>query len=460
LTDALEKISEVEAQSQGGENGSLEDTLASVKSSEAGAAGAQTASSMARVFIQMKALEVKRFSKDLAADAGKKFADLQSQLEIATKRLAELNRGINKRKRLALVRETETRVAKAEGLVERMKEAASVFADDSRLLELSIDLIREASERTTVCEKEANESLMEVRKFVTARQIEAKGKDASVEVSTELIKFQTRLSAAQAEVAKQKKVFSSVEQRLAVKRLLDEAEKRLKEMEEKVASAMSAVAGLDTLSDEEDAKTSEKLDKLVKDAELAVHEAHTSIRLTSRFLEQQSRSQGFAREALSKLEPRTREAQEKVSAADITIKARGERSFVKGVIQESEQKVSECEAGMAKVAEAEAAFAAIEDSAGRASTIAALEKAIQAAQSVASSAKTFISMNRLAIKRLTDISSSVCNEALAKMQTSVDEVAKKLALSRTKTVELKRSATGFGATAKSSSFAGIRRNGS
>jgi len=51
------------------------------------------------------------------------------------------------------VRETETRVAKAEALVERMKEAASVFADDSRLLELSVDLIREASERTTVCEK-------------------------------------------------------------------------------------------------------------------------------------------------------------------------------------------------------------------------------------------------------------------------------------------------------------------
>merc|ERR1711953_423747 len=130
------------------------------------------------------------------------------------------------------------------------KEAASIFADDGKLMELSADEIREASERTSACEKEANTMLMEVRKFVTARQIEAKGKDASVEVSTELIKFQTRLSTAQSEVSKQRKLFTSVEQRLAVKRALDEAEKKLAETEEKVAKAMAAIAGLEEIAND------------------------------------------------------------------------------------------------------------------------------------------------------------------------------------------------------------------
>jgi len=410
-------------------NMSLEETLAKVKDSEGAAAQAQTSSSMARMFIQMKALEVKRFSNGPATDASRRLIDFQKQLEIATKRLMVLKGGVNRRKRLALVKEAEERVSNAESLVEKVKEAAAVFADDAKLMAMSADEIREASEKTSVCEKEAGEALTEVRKFVTARQIEAKGKDASVEVSTELIKFQTRLSTAQSEVSKQRKLFTSVEQRLAVKRVLDEAEKKLAETEEKVGKAMAAVAGLED-------------DKAIKDTELAVQEAGISIRTTSRFLESQSRTQGFAKDSIAKLEPRVKECQDKLASAQTLIKERSEKIFVRGILQEAEAKVSECEAGLRRAVEVEAPFLEGEDSTEKAASgsIADLEKALQAAQSLATAAKTFISMKRLAVKRLTDAASKSSNEGLSKLQVTVDDATKKLSEMRTRSAELKRAA--------------------
>jgi len=442
VTDALGKLEDIESRFQDGDDMSLEETLAKVKESEAAAAQAQTASSMARMFIQMKALEVKRFSSGPANDASKRLVDYQRQLELATKRLVELKGGVNRRKRLALVKEAEARVGKAESLVEKMKEAAAVFADDAKLMAMSADEIREASEKTSVCEKEANEALMEVRKFVTARQIEAKGKDASVEVSTELIKFQTRLSSAQSEVSKQRKLFTSVEQRLAVKRLIDEAEKKLSETEDKVAKAMAAVAGLEELTSESAEKGAKENDKAIKEAELSVQEASISIRTTTRFMESQSRTQGFAKDNITKLEPRVKECQDKIASANTLIKERSEKIFVRGILQEAESKVAECEAGLKKAVDVEAPFLEGDDSADKAASgsIADLEKALQAAQSLATSAKTFISMKRLAVKRLTDSASKASNEGLTKLQATVDDVTKKLSEMRTRSAELKRAA--------------------
>merc|ERR1711953_514299 len=324
------------------------------------------------------------------------------------------------------------------------KEAASIFADDGKLMELSADEIREASERTSACEKEANTMLMEVRKFVTARQIEAKGKDASVEVSTELIKFQTRLSTAQGEIGKQRKLFTSVEQRISVKRVLDDADKRLIETEDKVEQAMTAITGImDTSKD----ISKEESDKLVKNAEVVVREAQISVRTTVRYLEQQSRGQGKTKEAIAKLDPRMQECQNKITQADAAIKEHGERMFTKGILQEAEQKVADCEAALRKAEEAEAPFT--QDGASvSASGIQELEKAIQVAQSTASGCVTFISMKRLAVKRLSEASNASCNDFLTKLQGTVEANAKKIADLRGRATELKR--TALRAQAKSS----------
>merc|ERR1712137_1210756 len=98
---------------QEGEDVSLDETLSLAKISETAAGEAQTAASMARMFIQMKILEVKRFSAGPGGEATAKLMNYQKELEAATQRLAELRANVAKRKRLALVREAEAQVAGA-----------------------------------------------------------------------------------------------------------------------------------------------------------------------------------------------------------------------------------------------------------------------------------------------------------------------------------------------------------
>jgi len=343
--------------------------------------------------------------------------DCQNQLAAATERLAELKANVAKRKRLALVREAEVQVAGAEALVEKVKEAASIFADDSKLMDLSAKEINEASKRTAAAEKEANDCLVEVRKSVTCRQIEAKGKDASVEVSAELIKFQTRLSTAQAEVGRQRKLFTSVEQRLAVKRLLDEAEKKLKATEETVANAVECVSGGSEQTSDEASQT-------------AVQEAQQAMRTIRRFLESQARTQGFAKDSLSKLDLRVKAAQERLDSTVVSMRERSEMVVVRTILQEAQQKVNECEASLQKVVEEESPFLQGDDGdlglKKAQSMIAVVEKSIQAGQSIASSAKTFIAMKRLVAKRLSEPAARSTTEMLAKMQNSVEDATKKL----------------------------------
>jgi len=443
VTDALAKLEEIEGRFQDSDSISLEEVLQAVKSSEGAAGAAQTASSMARMFIQMKVLEVKRFSSGPSQDATQKLQLYMQNLEVATARLAELKAGIAKRRHVVLVREAEERVTNAEQSVERMSEAAAIFADDERLMAMSSEEIREASERTAVCEKEANQALMEVRKFVTARQIEAKSKDASVEVSAELIKFQTRLSTAQAEVGKQRKLFTSVEQRLAVKRLIDEAEKKLAAAEEKAAGAHAAVAGLEEfLLDRGEGDTKEdSADKAVKDAEICVQEAKLAVRTTERHFEAQSRTQGYAKEALLKLEPRMKEAKERSEAAALLVKERSEQIFTKGIVGDAQRRVAGCEEHLRRAAEAELPLregGGDEDAAKVAERVAEVEKAVQAAQALASGAKTFIAMKRLAVKRLSESVSQAANEELTKLQGAIEEASRKLAEMRSRGLEAKK----------------------
>merc|ERR1712137_1501419 len=90
---------------QEGEDVSLDETLSLAKISETASGEAQTAATMARMFIQMKILEVKRFSSGPGGEATARLMDCQKQLTAATERLAELKANVASRKRLALVRE-------------------------------------------------------------------------------------------------------------------------------------------------------------------------------------------------------------------------------------------------------------------------------------------------------------------------------------------------------------------
>merc|ERR1712190_572055 len=212
----------------------LEETLEAVKACETAAISANTAVSTARMFIATKLVDAKRFSPGPIQEAQTKLKDLQKQLDTHTKRLNDLKTATSNRKRTSLMREAENMVRQAEGLTREVSKVATVFEDDAKLSELSSDTIRSTADQTAKSEAAANAAIAEARKFITARQIEAKGRDASSEVSAELIKFQTRLSTSQGELAKFKKLASTVESRLARMKAVEECSGKLTAAEEKV----------------------------------------------------------------------------------------------------------------------------------------------------------------------------------------------------------------------------------
>lgn len=411
----------------------LEETLSAVKACETAVTSANTAVSIARMFIATKLVEVKRFSSGPAAEGQQKLRESQKQLEGYITRIGELKKATAQRKGVSLMREAEAQVVGAEALAKNVAKAAEPFIDDAKLMELKSDEIREAGEATAKAESAANAALAEARKFITARQIEAKGKDASTEISAELIKLQTRLSAAQAEVSRNKKLSASVEQRLAAKRVIEEANTKMTAAEEKVQKCDQLIAELGETT--EVGKTSD----VTKKIESATSEAQTSLKMVARYVEVQSRTPGN-KEELSKLQPRIKAANERLDGVTASMREASEKLMVAGILAEAEQKVKDAEEAVKKTSDAEAPFlhGAELPADQAASAFAELEKTAQAAHTTVGGTKTFLAMKRLAAKRLAENASKSTTEGLTALQVRLDEATQKLTESRKGMAERKQ----------------------
>ncbi|CAK0902538.1 unnamed protein product [Prorocentrum cordatum] len=413
----------------------LEDTVAAVRGCEQCASQANTAVSIARMFIATKMVEAKRFSPGPAQEAQAKLKEYQAVLETHTKKLSELKKATAERKRLSTMREAEHEVQKAEELVKMMGEAVSVFQDDGKLFEMSSDEIKSASDETLKAEQAANAALAEARRSITARQIEAKGRDMSTEVSQELIKFQTRLSSAQGDVAKAKRLCTGVDARLQAKKHIEEARGKLQALQEKVAALAQMVEALGAEKPQPDGAEGAGADAAkeaeedpVKAAEKASAEAQVLMKTTSRYLESKARDLIMKAE-VGRLQPELKAAQEKLESTVAAMQAKSEKIAVDGLIQESTERVAGCEGCVREVSDLEKPFAEgaeempVEEAS---SMLEKLEAAVQAAHTAVGGAKTFLAMKRLAAKRLSEGASRPASEELSALQARLDAAAKRL----------------------------------
>jgi len=275
----------------------LDETKNYVKTCDAAATAANTAASIARMFLATKMVEAKRYSAGPSSKAQSMLQEYHKQLDAHTKCLAELKSRNLARKQKAMLREAESQTVEAESLAQQMTATAAVFEDETKLKSLSPDEIRKVTEETSKAEAAANTALADARKFVTSRQIEAKGKDGSVEVGAEFAKFQARISSAQAEVQKFKKLCNSVEERLAAMRLLEEATEKLSVAETQVNKATDLLA---KSNDEEGWPDS----NAVTAAEAALNEGQSSLRAVEGFIDTRVRSKAHAREEVTQMQPR------------------------------------------------------------------------------------------------------------------------------------------------------------
>ena len=122
-----------------------------------------------------------------------------------------MKKNTSERKKAVTLREAEQEVQKAEQLAQEVAQAAQKVMEDSKLVDLSTEEISEACEATKEAETKASKHLADTRKFITLKQIEAKGRDASSELSGELIKYEARLRAVATELGKGLSIWGDVE---------------------------------------------------------------------------------------------------------------------------------------------------------------------------------------------------------------------------------------------------------
>jgi hypothetical protein len=253
VTATLLQLDEIEGRLQESQEASLQEVLDLTAEADKIAAGASSSTSAARVFIQMKNLEVKRLKGAAGQKASQQLQDFSREVDAAHKRLQEVKTSVLRLRRTAMAKDAENEVAAIEECLVNVKQAASAFTDDVQLTLLSVDEIREARESAMAEEKKTSEMIAKAKQSIMTKQIEAKGNQGSPEVSQELMKLQARLSVAQTELGKLRISFSSVDQQLSSKRVIEEAEQKLKAVEVKVAAITTAISNF--VSDEDSPAT-------------------------------------------------------------------------------------------------------------------------------------------------------------------------------------------------------------
>mmetsp|Transcript_22477 Transcript_22477/g.40102 ORF Transcript_22477/g.40102 Transcript_22477/m.40102 type:complete len:2032 (-) Transcript_22477:157-6252(-) len=421
----------------------LEESLAAVKACETAAQSANTAASIARMFIATKLVEAKRFTPELSKEAQEKLKEFQAELNTHTKRLTELKKVNAERKRASTMQEAEHEVKKAEELAAKVKEAAAPLQDDEKLLTLSSEEIRAASTATIKAEQEASKHLIETRKFLTARQIEAKGRaDTSTEESTELIKYETRLRAAQTEIGQYKRLTTTVETRLQAKKVIEDCGQKVKDVEEKLEKLVQLTEALDKPENPSDDKVKGLASKAAKAAEQAASEAQVALKSTNRFIELQLRIQtGSSKVEIEKMQPRMIELQESLDSAVATMQAKAESQAVETISAESQGRLKEAEDSINRLKDAEKPFleGAEELAAEKVSeTLQELESSVQAAVTAVSGAKTFVGVKKLAARRLSEASKKSAEEQLQAVVAKLDELAKSLSETKKNMAERKQ----------------------
>jgi len=425
VTDAIDKAGALQGTLLMGDDVAASEALAAAKEMEAALALAQSASSMAKIFIATKLVEVKRFSSTTGGEATTQLQGYQEQLEAATEQIRELKTKAVEQKRLAVIRDLESQVGQAEILVEKVKEDITVFGDESAVIAMSAPELQGVFDKATASEKAAAEALSDLRKQIIMRQVESRGKDSAADLKVELVKLQSRISAAESENAKCRRSFGPVEQKLATKNLAEDAGLKLKIAEEQVTIAHDKVQNfVARTSDPEDAPAAYR-DSAGHEARLAFLAAQKAVKELQNYIEVNSRTSGVVAEAVARVEPGAKAVQERITEVDMKINDNVERFTVSSLLQELETKVKDAEELIPKAAEAEQPLLGEVPKEEVSAKLQAFETANQKVYNAVFAAKKVITENRVKCKKFANAAAvEVSSLALANFQDRVDEAQK------------------------------------
>lgn len=241
-----------------------------IKVCEDCASSSQKAISDARGFVVQKLVDIKQFSEGPGEMASKELLALQKKLDGCASKLSEHKKDTAERKRKTQMQASGEKIANVEEAVQKLAEALAKF-DDKKMSEISAEEARALCEELAAVEHEAQASVADARKFLALRQQDAKTFTEAMRgpVQADLNKLQARLTQCQVELAKLTKQFTEREQKFVAKKLVDDAQKSLKKLQDDFETATKAAAPL--LDDKKEAIVKEGLVQALVVAVQALH---------------------------------------------------------------------------------------------------------------------------------------------------------------------------------------------
>jgi len=393
-----------------------DESVKAIGDCESGAAKAEMAVSTARAMLRSRFSELKRYSKEVASRTQDELKAQEKRLEGVAKKLADFKKETAERKTAAMLAEAHEAVSEAE-----KKAAALGKACEGLTLEnldgVAAEALKESVEGTGTCEREAAAAISKARQVLLAKQKESKSPD----LTSSLKKLQDRMTAAQGEMSKHRKVSSIGEKLLKGKAVLVEQVEKLQQIEEDIerADKVAKPEGSEKASDED----IEAMGTSMTAAQKALKLATVSIDpyLTA--------APAALKASLQGLLVKCKASQEKVGKLLAATRERREQVLGEAMVKEGKAKTADVEVIMAKVDEAELPFlkgVEVLPLKETASMIADSEAAAEEAQGLISSTRTYIAEKNLEIKHFAEGAAKPIAGELSKLTEQVNSAASKL----------------------------------
>lgn len=385
----------------------------------------------AKSFIKSKIVEVKRLPEQSRATVTDELAQLATRVEAAAQKLTTFKRETAQRETSLLLQEVAQKVSDAEAKVQKTAEL-SLPLQAEKLEEVSVDKLKEASAQTLEAEKGAAIAFADARKMLMAKQKDDQVKDAPG-YAAELAKLEARLTAAQKELSKLRKVAVQGEKLWKSQQILQEKEEQMKQVEADVEKAELLTT---PIGDERPSNES------ILEMDAAVGKVQQTLTDVVKSLEvAQQSAQGSLKAQLVALLARTKSSQAKLDEMKAMTREQSERVKMELIVKEAKAKVDKVDASFEQVAEAEAPYLkGMEilpvDEANKA--VADSLAAAQAVQQVIAEARTFISSKSLEVKTLLEAVAKAGMEELEALKKRNEEALEKLSQFKKETAGRKK----------------------
>jgi hypothetical protein len=382
-----------------------EESDKAIKESEEVSSESNTLLTAARSYLSSKMAEIKKYSKETQEKASEELSELTKKVEDMTKKLNTFKKDTLERKVAAVMAEAVDLVIVAEGKGKTLTEAGSAFSGS--LEDTSIEVLKEAIEKTAAAEKVVSEAVSEARKAIGIKQKASKDK----EVQNGLTKLSNRLNAVGNEIQKVKKAAGMGERLVKGKELSAELDTKLTDFETQIEALVKQAnpeddgLGVETISDESVLEVDSKTTSIGKE----LKSVQSSI---STFL---SNAPPASKAIFTKLSERTKGCQTKIEDVKKTTKPQREKVLCGVYLKECTEKTAEVETVLEKLGDAEAPYLKgveclpLEESQ---SSLKACDEAATAVQAAVNTARSLISSKTAALKTF---DAAIVKDALAEL---------------------------------------------